>query len=134
MSTKPEFPRFLYILIVLGIISPIILGFLAAFFLTVYLPRPYVPPAPASLGERGTSCGGPGRWPCKPGLVCTVAPDEWTTKTGECVTDTRPVYPPGSAGNACDNERGCAPGLVCDRTGVAAGTCVSPTSTTPSKP
>lgn len=68
---------------------------------------------PNALGAEGSACGGPVRYPCNPGLVCSVPPSQWATTYGKCVKDSRAVSPPGNVGAHCDAEHGCFPGLVC---------------------
>jgi hypothetical protein len=86
-------------------------------------PKPDIPKG--MLGAEGSACGGPERFPCNPGFVCSTAPDRWAKEYGTCIVDTRPTYPPGDVGDACDAERGCGYGLMCGwLPGKSTGTCV----------
>lgn len=75
------------------------------------------------LGEEGQPCGGPERYPCKPGLVCDpgmVPGGDY----GQCVQDPRTVIPPSEAGGSCDSEQRCGEGMRCIMPeGAATGTC-----------
>lgn len=127
MESKPVIPPVIHVLIGLGIAFSIILLIVAITFIRIVVlkyKRLPPPPIPATLGEFGSRCGGPQRYPCKPGLVCDVTVDGLES-AGVCVKDTRTVYPAGQKGDLCDEERGCAPGLVCDHAGASAtGTCL----------
>ncbi|HWQ99523.1 MAG TPA: hypothetical protein VN397_01595 [Candidatus Methylomirabilis sp.] len=130
MPTKPEFPRVIYILIVLGALAPFIIAYLSfLFWYYMHFPRLKFEPA---IGTYGATCGGPSRLPCEPGLICSVSSGDWTTSTGTCIPDSREIYPPGQSDALCDTERGCAPGLLCEHIGASAtGTCQSVATSTP---
>ena len=134
MSANPPIPKVINILIALGIAVPFMIA-VGGTYLTLYIMQqqpgskgePQIP-----IGELGSFCGGLDRRPCKPGLVCHTTSVGDYGPIGECVTDTRTVYPPGNQGDVCDSERGCSPGLLCDRKGHATGTCMTfATSTVP---
>jgi len=72
------------------------------------------------LGELNSTCGGPDRLPCRPGLKCSNGTDYG--KTGICIKDYTPattnvVAPSGpitkQLGEACVQPDYCASGLVC---------------------
>lgn len=68
------------------------------------------------LGEFGSTCGGPSRLPCRPGLLCSSGTD--FSKTGVCQKDEGTVGRTAQAdrqlGEGC-KEGPCAPGLYCDQ-------------------
>lgn len=80
---------------------------------------------PQQLGQLGSACGGPERYPCIPGTLCTV-PSGATY--GTCTTDPagKAKTSPADVGEACDDRRPCLPGLECQGSPNAPGRiCVS---------
>lgn len=131
-QTRGKNPRVINVLIGLGLLVVTLAAGIGMWVLTQFIFTPPVtfvfptffrtstpvssgtPEIPlGKLGTLGVACGGPERFPCMPGLVCSVAPAVWESRYGTCVRDTRQVYVLGGPGEACDAERGCRPGLTC---------------------
>lgn len=141
----------LKIFAVLGVIGLMLMIFGPAAWLTYrYMAQQPEISAPASptttktmpsgpLGELDSTCGGPNRLPCRPGLKCSNGIDY--AKTGVCEKDLAaaksgvPVY--RQLGEACRYafpvSEDCAPGLVCLMANASStpGTCIQPEKTSP---
>jgi hypothetical protein len=138
-QTQPQIPKVINVLIVLGaigyvLIIPILILVLILVMRFVVKPvqTPTLPGTTTTMGESGSRCGGSERLPCRPGYVCSVKPDSWSSTYGECVKDTSPTQPVGVLGSSCGGDVGCGPGLKCTmETGSATGTCASVATSTP---
>lgn len=90
------------------------------------IPAQTAPGPVGALGELDSTCGGPSRLPCRPGLRCSTGMD--FSKSGTCVKDEA-AAPEGTAkpeaklqlGETCGTEL-CAPGLFCSRQDDAGST------------
>lgn len=92
-----------------------------------------------ALGEMNSTCGGPNRLPCRPGLKCSNGSDY--AKTGVCEKDESAaksgslVY--RQLGEACryafPSSEDCVPGLICRMANASstAGECAKPENTSP---
>jgi len=121
----------------------------AIWLIWTVMTRPAESPAPdakvptasgpvGALGELDSTCGGPNRLPCRPGLKCSNAND--FSKTGVCEKDL--VSQPGARtyrqlGEACGysfpQSEDCAPGLVCRMANASStrGLCAKAEKTSP---
>ncbi len=80
------------------------------------------------LGEISSTCGGPQRLPCRPGLKCSNGDD--TQSYGTCVKvvipSTEGVLAQGQLNEGCNELNACVPGLYCKQ-----GICASLESMAP---
>lgn len=121
--------------IVMGTVVFVLMFVLVGLSVALYIAQtPKTPSKPPELGELGATCGGPSLFPCKPGLVCSVPPEQWATDEGKCIKDPRQAPTKRSEGEPCGgaNEQ-CGWGLVCTiPDGQTTGTCT--TMTPPDRP
>jgi hypothetical protein len=85
-----------------------------------------------ALGELGSTCGGPDRLPCRPGLTCSTNTD--FSKTGVCQKDEQASSAPGIAfrqlNETCAPPDFCAPGLFCSGADPS-GVCLASDASSP---
>lgn len=116
MSKHESPPKGLTALIMLGVVA-LVLFVCAAFAIPAFfryrvfsLPRPAIDMT--RLGEPGMACGGPERYPCKPGLVCSIPSESWDRQYGTCMTDAD-APPPKDVGEPCVGDYQCMTDLKC---------------------
>lgn len=116
MPTQEKLPRGLTWLIILGavVVALFVFAGLALPSILKYKLKPMQKPVidMQLLGEMGVACGGPERYPCKPGLVCSVPPEAWSVQYGTCVADAN-TPPPKEAGEECVGDYQCDFDLRC---------------------
>ena len=74
--------------------------------------------APVQLGILGAKCGGPERYPCNPGLKCSISLEDDQINHGICIEDNRLPGIMVENGEACDGiTTVCHPGSSCEENG-----------------
>ncbi len=94
----------------------------------LFLSREGEAPAPSGggLGQEGSKCSGPERFPCMPGMVCMIPEDgAWGVDYGTCVKDEREPARVVGEGEVCNTvDTVCGAGLKCEiPEGQDQGTC-----------
>jgi hypothetical protein len=124
MSTSPLSLKKIIIIVVI-LLAVIIGGYLAwqgfegEFEATI--PKDLGP-----LGELGSKCSGPGRFPCNIGLTCDLEGGQRGVDYGTCVKNETEAAEVVNEGDTCDQvTRACGPGLKCEKPeGEDEGVCV----------